>query len=115
LITGFDRCVLGIGAGPNVNDLISYTKNFAKDGKIDPIENLKDDTVFVFRGAQDTVALEDVVKSVEKYYQSFLNRKTSIPSMICKQNIPYPPSHTATLACSWGLRLWEPATTTPLE
>ncbi len=55
--------------GPNAQRLAALARETAAAGKIDPIDNLADDRLYVFTGSKDTVVHQDVVKSTRTFYE----------------------------------------------
>jgi hypothetical protein len=82
-----EQCMYGLMGGPQINTLISYTKNEATLGNIDATENMADDKVFVFSGSKDTTVYPSVVKTLEDYYGAFVTSKLTteynIPAQHC--------------------------------
>lgn len=58
---------------PNVYKLVEITDVYDFENQIDPIVNLKDDSVFIFSGTLDTVISPSVVKQTEEYYKHYVS------------------------------------------
>ena len=78
-----EECMYGLMGGPKTDTLVSYTKDQALKGTIDPTENLADANVFVFSGSKDTTVYPKVVKTLEDYYGAF-----GVTEMTTEYNIP---------------------------
>ena len=65
------QCMNYLYGGPTVTELVSVTRDWGVLGYIDPVENLREDRVYIFSGKLDTVVDQRVVKSLEKYYTAF--------------------------------------------
>jgi len=72
IMTAEYSCMQTYQGAPNVNQLITITKQYETNGQIDQLSNLADDRVFLFSGTADTVVVPAVVKSLQTYYSSFL-------------------------------------------
>jgi hypothetical protein len=57
---------------PSANKPIADTKAAAQARKIDATTNLKDDKVWLFSGAKDTLVPQSVVTALETYYKAFV-------------------------------------------
>ena len=68
------------GTGPDADELFKRAEEFASNGWIDPLENLKNDRVYIFSGSSDRTVLTSVVNETEAFY-----KKAGVPS----QNIRY--------------------------
>lgn len=55
--------------GPNTDELVKKAKEFAREGLIDDLANLKDDKVYIFTGSADRVVKPLVVKQTYQFYQ----------------------------------------------
>jgi hypothetical protein len=66
------KCMKTIYGPPDVGLLIKWTTDYEVFGTIDKTKNLKDDKVYLFHGKADSVVDEKVMKSLETYYQYFL-------------------------------------------
>jgi poly(3-hydroxybutyrate) depolymerase len=82
-----EECMYGMMGGPKTDTLVSYTKEQAAKGTIDPTDGLTDAKVFVFSGSKDTTVYPAVVKTLEDYYGAFgnnkLNTEYTIPAQHC--------------------------------
>lgn len=54
---------------PDVALLAEKTRNLARAGRIDPIENLLDDRVYLFSGSNDRTVVPSIVKAAFDYYK----------------------------------------------
>ncbi|CAK8684445.1 unnamed protein product [Clavelina lepadiformis] len=57
----------------NVNTLFQQTESAASSGKIDPLENLQNDRVYLFSGKSDTTVKPGVMTAAEDYYRKYVN------------------------------------------
>ena len=55
---------------PDVDHLVALARHTAATGRIDPLENLADDRVYVFSGRRDRVVSSRVVSRTERFYQA---------------------------------------------
>lgn len=55
-------------SGPNVPHLVELTQQLADAGKIDNVENLKDDKIYIFTGKSDKTVLPTVVEKTRDYF-----------------------------------------------
>jgi poly(3-hydroxybutyrate) depolymerase len=53
---------------PNVTALAERAKALAKDGKIDPLEGLKSDKVYLFSGGADQIVAPSIVQAAKDFY-----------------------------------------------
>lgn len=58
---------------PNIAALVSITNSYEQKKEIDATINLKNDRVYLFSGAKDTVVDQKVVDALETYYQYYLD------------------------------------------
>jgi poly(3-hydroxybutyrate) depolymerase len=79
----------------NVDNLATYAAGKAAQGKIDALENLKEDKVFLYSGTLDTVVLQPVVRQTKAFYERF------IPSSQIKSVFTKPSEHTFPTE-AWG-------------
>lgn len=54
---------------PNSGFLVDLAKQTARIGKIDPVDNLKNDKVYIFSGASDETVVTGVVDTTAEFYQ----------------------------------------------
>ena len=54
---------------PDVDRLATKTKQLAEAGRIDPIENLLQDRVYLFSGTNDRTVVPSIVKAAHDYYK----------------------------------------------
>ncbi|SHO58645.1 hypothetical protein VQ7734_04417 [Vibrio quintilis] len=57
-------------AGPNIPLLVKKTRQLAAEGKIDPVENLKKDHLYLFSGSSDKTVSMLVMDQTQNFYQS---------------------------------------------
>lgn len=72
----------------DINELISDAQQFAKQGEIDNLSNLKGDHVFVYSGTEDTVVNPKVVQATEQFYQAVGCNVTSEFSIASEHTLP---------------------------
>jgi len=53
---------------PNVTALAERAKALARDGKIDPLEGLKSDKVYLFSGGADQIVARSIVEAAKDFY-----------------------------------------------
>jgi hypothetical protein len=53
---------------PNVTALAERAKALARDGKIDPLEGLKSDKVYLFSGGADQIVAPSIVQAAKDFY-----------------------------------------------
>jgi poly(3-hydroxybutyrate) depolymerase len=53
---------------PDADALVKRAKEFAQDGKIDPLSGLVDDKVYLFSGNDDKTVLRPVVEAAKRFY-----------------------------------------------
>ncbi len=63
--------------------LVERTRQLARDGAIDPVADLADDRVWLFRGAQDPYVGKSVADSLEAYYQALVR-----PERVARVELP---------------------------
>ncbi len=68
IMTAEYKCMKTLEGLPDTASLISLTKSYAAAGKIDKVDNLKDDRVYLFSGSDDSVVAPDVMHSLQTYY-----------------------------------------------
>jgi len=66
------RCMQG-DEPIDVAELAGLTSEFALAGRIDPIANLANDRVWIFRGGADPVVAKPVVDALQAYYELFVD------------------------------------------
>ena len=70
VLNALTRC---LGSAPiPVADLVATTNKWAKDGLIDPTNNMAASKVYLFSGASDSVVKEATSSALQTYYQNFL-------------------------------------------
>lgn len=73
-------CMNPLGLGPDAAKLVADAKEFAKQGKIDHLDSLKNHKVYLFSGSNDKTVTTKVVDQTEKFLEL-----AGIP----KENIKY--------------------------
>jgi poly(3-hydroxybutyrate) depolymerase len=68
---GLGRCMQGDPQIPTAR-LVEQTRQLAQDGRIDAVDGLATDRVWIFRGAADPHVHEKVADAVEAYYRAFV-------------------------------------------
>jgi hypothetical protein len=53
---------------PNIPALNARLNGFASEGRIDPVEGLASDKVYLFSGGEDTIVARSVVEAAKKFY-----------------------------------------------
>lgn len=66
----FYRCMATSAGVPDATTLAERAFALAREGRIDPIENLRDDRVYLFHGEADNVVARPVVLAAAAFYQS---------------------------------------------
>lgn len=74
---------MGTMGGPDTERLISLTNSDFSKGYIDNPINIKDDKIYIFSGAADTVVRTNVVKALQTYYQYFASINNIV---VCSMN-----------------------------
>jgi len=67
---GIGPCIKGGDVG--LQGLIDYARKMDSAGEIDSLENLSDDSVWIFHGALDNVVGEDLSKATVDFYSQFM-------------------------------------------
>lgn len=67
LTDALDSC-MSLPDGIDVDELVTKTKDFAKEGYIDDTSNIANQNVYLYSGTRDTVVKSGVVKKCEEYY-----------------------------------------------
>ncbi|GLS28052.1 PHB depolymerase family esterase [Marinibactrum halimedae] len=75
---------LTASVGPNTQMLVSKTKKLSKEKKIDNIDNIKDDKIYIFSGKADHVVATKVVDQTEKF---FLDLGVDADSILYNTNV----------------------------
>jgi predicted esterase len=93
-VTAQRQCMEVLGAGPNVAELVRFSGRKDALGQIDSLSNLRDDKVFLFRGAEDTVVDLRVVTSLQEYYATYvdasgLSMDLDVPAEHCLPTLDY--------------------------
>lgn len=84
LIYAEEQCMYTFMGTPSITQLLTVTNQYEKQGLIDNTVNMKDDAVYLYSGADDTVVDPKVMQSLETYYQSFV----SIPKLVADYAVP---------------------------
>ncbi|MGR9108171.1 MAG: extracellular catalytic domain type 2 short-chain-length polyhydroxyalkanoate depolymerase [Gammaproteobacteria bacterium] len=69
---------LTASVGPNAPRLLQKAKEFARNGMIDPLENLLDDHVYIFTGSADDVVKSGVVEQTFRFYTDLGLKKENL-------------------------------------
>jgi poly(3-hydroxybutyrate) depolymerase len=56
-------------AAPDPARLVEVARETARKGLIDPVENLKDDRLYIFTGSEDSVVYSSVVDTTRRFYR----------------------------------------------
>lgn len=67
------QCMQTYQGPPDPNKLYQLTIGFESSAMIDQTSNLRDDNIFIFSGADDSVVDPKVVKALQSYYQYFVD------------------------------------------
>jgi len=67
------QCMMVSMGEPDVAQLVTLTQTDATKGLVDKTSNMKDDRVYLFSGKDDSVVDPKVMKSLQTYYQSFVD------------------------------------------
>ena len=63
-----NRCMqTGLGP-PDADRLLGIARSFARDGRIDPLENLADDRAYLFTGTNDRTVVSPVMDAARRFY-----------------------------------------------
>jgi len=73
LIYAEDKCMATYMGTPDVEALVKYTATQSSQQTIDKTSYLKDDRVYLFSGKGDSVVDQQVVKSLQTYYQYYVD------------------------------------------
>lgn len=57
-------------AGPDPDRSLRLARETAEDGRIDPLEHLRDQRVYIFTGTKDTIVQSSVVAATHAFYKS---------------------------------------------
>jgi hypothetical protein len=67
------KCMKTTEGSINIASLVTTTNSYSSTGKIDKTTNLKDDRVYLFSGADDSVVSPSVMHSLQTYYNNFVD------------------------------------------
>lgn len=82
------RCMqTGLGL-PDPRRLLGLARGFARDGRIDPLENLQDDRAYLFTGTNDHTVASPVVDAARRFYLA-----AGLPSAQIKYRSDLPAGH----------------------
>ncbi|HVE08660.1 MAG TPA: poly(3-hydroxybutyrate) depolymerase [Paraburkholderia sp.] len=70
LITATTLCMQPVGPGPSGAEAFKAAQQFASQGLIDPVGNLKRQRLYIFTGAADTIVLPKVVVQTREFYRN---------------------------------------------
>jgi poly(3-hydroxybutyrate) depolymerase len=68
-INGCMLNALAVWGVPNVDELVQKTTKLAAAGRIDPLESLRDDRVYLFSGSNDRTVVPSIVKAAYEFYE----------------------------------------------
>lgn len=71
---GLDVCAKGGDAG--IENLLSYARENAAAGRLDALENLSDDRVWLFHGTADELVGRDIVNGAETFYAALMPKES---------------------------------------
>lgn len=77
MMNALTRCMTHFGGIP-VSSLISDTKKFASQGRIDAVSNLADSKVYLFSGSRDSTVKPGVMDDCKTYYSSFVQQRAPL-------------------------------------
>jgi len=94
LIYAEEQCMYTFMGTPSITSLLQTTTKYENQGLIDKTANLKDDPVYLYSGADDTVVDPKVMQSLETYYQNFVDIQKlvadyAVPSQHCWPTVSY--------------------------
>jgi hypothetical protein len=90
LMTAEYKCMKTYEGLPNVDTLVTLTKNDAKVGTIDDTANLKDDRVYLFSGTEDSVVDPKVMDTLQTYYNFFVQPNNIVADFAVKAQHCFP-------------------------
>lgn len=67
----FSSCAVGPGS-TNVPQLVATTDQWARDGAIDPTENMKQQKIWMFSGTRDSIVPQPVMDELLDYYRHYV-------------------------------------------
>ncbi|RBJ76917.1 poly(3-hydroxybutyrate) depolymerase, partial [Pseudomonas sp. MWU12-2534b] len=70
LITATTQCMRPLGAAPSGAAAWQAAQQFAKQGLIDPVDNIQRQRLYICTGASDSIVLHKVVAQTRAFYQS---------------------------------------------
>ena len=73
-----------------VDELVSLTSELALAGRIDPIANLANDRVWIFRGGADPVVAKPVVDALQAYYALLVNPRSVVRTDLAAAGHTFP-------------------------
>lgn len=94
LIYAEEQCMYTFMGTPTISQLLQVTEKYENQGLIDNTLNMKDDPVYLYSGADDTVVDPKVMQSLETYYQTYVDIKKlvadyAVPSQHCWPTVAY--------------------------
>jgi poly(3-hydroxybutyrate) depolymerase len=63
------HCMKTTGGAPKAGALLARARELARDGRIDPLEDLSDDRVYLFSGTQDSIVARPVMDAARDFYR----------------------------------------------
>lgn len=84
------KCMKTYEGLPNVDALVTLTKNDEKLGVIDKTANMKDDRVYLFSGTDDSVVDSKVMGTLQTYYNFFVQPNNIVADFNVKAEHCFP-------------------------
>jgi hypothetical protein len=84
------QCMKTYEGTPDINRLVTITKQYETAGSIDKTTNMKDDRVYIFSGSADSVVDPKVVSTLETYYQNFITTDNILTKIDLKAEHCFP-------------------------
>ncbi len=82
-----------------VDELVGLTSQLALDARIDPIANLADDRIWIFRGERDEVVAKSVVDALQSYYGLLADTRGIRRTDFAEAGHTFPAAATGLQAC----------------
>jgi len=92
------RCIKGEPEIP-VARLVEQTRQFAQEGRIDPVTGLADDRVWMYRGAADPKVHATVTDALETYYRAFVAPANLVRVDLAGASHTFPTADTSAAPC----------------
>jgi len=71
VVTGLGACTKG--GDIDVGTLLADAQAMARAGKLDDLDNLRDDSVWIFHGKQDAVVSADATAAAKRFYEALID------------------------------------------